>query len=650
VTRRTLALMGLVAVVLAGVLTWNVMSRADSALTVSVTVRSDTEEPVEVYRGRQLFSASSNPRPEMHAEVDLSPWQGQLIRIDVTGEVRPSPAKVWSTGYAACQGQIVDGNTTIPLEFVGWDNSDPEKPRVGSLGCHGLSVREDDGDLFAYTTDASLWYVVRLPERARLELSVMPVMKDEVSESPHACVSPITDCSAPSVPQSRSTKERPPDIFIYLVDALRADHLGCYGYERRTSHMIDEFASNAVLYERAQAASTWTRSSVASVLTGLYPAVHGVLFNHKSEVLPQWPVLLPEVLRAEGYRTYGIGTNPHISKLFGFDQGWDYYVAKGWKWKATHGGTHKLISSETSRILAGLSLDQPVFMYLHTLEPHTPYMPSANAFQRFDRGFKGRYDGSAADMRRANHVRPDVTDQDLGFLIDLYDAEIFEADVGFAEFLDVLRGFGRLENALIIFVADHGEAFAEHNTLIHGRSLNQEELHVPLIIRFPGDRFAGMHIEREVSLVDIFPTILNVVGCTAHTDYELAGCDISPSAVCHSSAVPRPVYAEVSIYENRRLHLLGVIDEDAYKGTFDVSKVPGKVAPDETVGLWDTAHDPKEQTNLRDSLPVRAAYHEQLVARWLLSKLHGVGKSEDTIQVEMDEETRRALETLGYLD
>jgi len=621
-------------------------------MTVRVTVSTDTEGPVPVYEGKRLFSRSDDGRPVVRAEIDLSGWAGELIRIDIAGKVRPRAVPISSTGYVACSGEVAAAETSWPLEFVGCENDGSKGTRIGTIGCPALVAPGGENPPFAYTTDEPLWHVMRVAEGARLRLSFKPVLKEEIEDPSQAVVPQVPAEQVRSKGRGVSDTPRRPDVFIYLIDAMRADHLGCYGYTRNTSPLIDKFSGEATLYGQAQTAATWTRPSVASLLSGLHSAAHGVIVNHASEVLAQWPKLLSEILQAEGYKTYGMGTNPHIHERFGFDQGWDYYVAKGWEWKAEHGGTFEFVNQEVVRALSELQPDEPVFMYLHTLEPHTPYIPSAESLRRFDRGFEGQYDGSVADMRRARHIRPKVNEQDVGYLIDLYDAEIFDADIGFARFIEIIRSAGRLENSLIILVSDHGEAFAEHNTIIHGRSLNQEELHVPLIIRFPHGRFAGARVKQPVSLVDVFPTVLSTVGITPDLSYPIAGRDVSLLALQSEFSASCAIHAEVSARKDNRLHLLGVIDEDGYKTVIDVSRVPGKVAPEETIGLWNTRTDPREERDIKAALPVRSCYHEQLIAHWLVSQLQWSKAQplQKRPEVELTDELRRDLDALGYLD
>ena len=224
--------------------------------------------------------------------------------------------------------------------------------------------------------------------------------------------------------------------------------------------------------------------------------------------------------------------------------------------------------------LAAEDPDTPIFMFVLTLEPHEPYAPRPESFRRFDRGFEGRYDGSAASMERIDVLRPDVSEADVAHLVDLYDAEIHDADQGFAEFVEALRDSGRYEDSLIVLLADHGEAFAEHDTFGHGWDLSRETMRVPLVVKFPRGRHAGVRVGERVSLVDIAPTVLGEADLEVDVGYELPGRDLSGAAGRRASGSSRRIYAEVSRWESNDLDLAAVIDEDGYKRVMDMSVLP----------------------------------------------------------------------------
>ena len=626
---------------------------ADSVMRVTIVISTDDEGPTEVYRKQIIFSSQRTPRPVVTADIDLSRWAGRLIRFDVQGEVEGRIFAENALGHPGCSAARADAAGSRPIEFVGYKSAHETRFHIGEIGCQAYLAPIEADPPFVFASLGDLWHVMRVPEGARLLLSLTPVLDSDLgwmvlhtrfSARPEVFVprqdSPPASLVAPPRPDGVG---RAPDVFVYLIDALRADHLGCYGYDRGTSPEIDAFAASATRYEQAHTSASWTRPAVATLLTGLYPSLHGVMHS-QTDKLDEWPVLLSEALHEAGYSTWAVTTNGNSSDVFGFDQSYDGFMF-------SVRDTAEWVNGAVKRILSDLDPDRPVFMYLHTLEPHLPYTPKPESFRRFDRGLNGACDGSLEAINRVGRLNPEVTEEDVGYLMDLYDAEVFEADQGFAGFLDVLRRAGRLDNALIVLVSDHGESFLEHGALGHGHNLNQEEMRVPLIIRFPEREFDGMRVDEQVSLVDVFPTLLRQAGVSVELSYPLPGRDITPGSLQFAPSAASRLYAELSKWEQNPLDLVGVIDEDGYKRVFDLSKIVGFMATESSIGLWDTGADPSEQNDLTASLPVRAAYDEQLVARWLVlqRERRNAAAPGAPPRAAMSDELERELQALGYL-
>jgi len=576
------------------------------------------------------------------ASIDLGRWAGRLVQVDIEGGVGRRGASTESIGYVGCSAELRGPGVAGPIEFVGWQNEGSSKVHVGLLGPRAFVAPGAAGRSFVYASEGSLWHVLRVPEEATLQLSLTPMLAEELGSDPKPVVPSVRNARVGLARSTTAQAERPPDVYIYLIDTLRADHLGCYGYDRSTSPNIDAFGAEGVIFEDAHTTATWTRPAVATLLSGLHCSVHGAM--DLPDKLAEWTTLLSEVTQQAGYKPYCVTTNSHVSAPFGFNQGYDGFVYKNLASPAW-------VNSHVARFLAKEDPDQPIFMYLHTVEPHSPYAPTPDSRRRFDRGFIGAFDGSVAGLDATGQIYPWVSDDDVEHLLDLYDAEIFDNDRGFGRFLELLKNVSRFDNALIVLVADHGESFAEHDAIEHGRTLNRQEMQVPLIIRLPGGGFAGVRVKRRVSLVDIFPTVLSEVGASPDLNYALPGRDLLPWASQLWFPTARPIYAELS-NGKQALDLLGVVDGDGYKRAIEMSPVPGRTTTRKAVGLWDTEADPDEQVDLAESLPVRAAYHEQLLARWLVEQEHwrdaDSGRPPPT--VEMTEELNKDLRALGYLD
>jgi arylsulfatase len=624
-------------------------TRPPSALVMAVTVTVSTDEGdvAEVYRTRTSVLGAGGPGEDVTAWIDLGRWAGKLARLDIRGEVLQDDSSRLPAGHVAVRAEVVGPDGARPIQFVGWQNGGSEPFHLGTIGSPASVAPIGADSPFFCGAGGLLWYVLRIPDGAVLRLALDPVMAEELAENPRHFVPNVRTgwMTALRPPSSLVEPERPPDMFIYLIDALRPDHLGCYGYSRETSPSIDAFAAEAVVYEQAQTAYSSTRGSVATIFTGLYPCTHGAV--HEKDGLAEWPVLLSEVLQESGYGTSLISATGMVGQRMGFNQGFDEFVVD-------HLASPERVNSYAAAVLNRQPADQPVFMYLHTIEPHAPYAPEPSSLRLFDRGIPGTCDGTREAIHAAcewGSLHPELSVDDIEHLVDLYDAEILDSDRGFGAFLELLKRTGRFEHALIVLVADHGEAFGEHDTLQHGNNLNRELLHVPLIIRLPQGRMAGTRVEQRVSLVELYPTILAQAGVAPKLDYGLPGRDLIRVTSERHRGPSRPIFAELSFLDNNVLDLVAVLDADGFKRVVDMSVVSGAKATERSVGLWDTVADPDEQEDLTQSLPVRAAYDEQLIAQYLATQRHWSGKERRAApQVELTEELREHLRALGYLD
>jgi hypothetical protein len=454
-------------------------------MTAVVTLSTDEGGVVASHTIEEMFAQGSDSRPVAELLLRLDHLEGQLVRLDVRGEVTLREEGGPSIGPLACAAKLVGREGEEPVEFVGWRADEEALLHPGAVGPASYTWRGEQPDAFSYVTAGWLWSVFRAPAAAKLRLALRPLTSTEVSDTPQPA-RPGGSATGGIAAHLLASGEGPaPDVFLYMIDTLRADHLGCYGYERSTSPNIDAFAAQATLYEDVHAAATWTRPSVATILTGLYPSVHAAM--RWSDGLAEWPALLPEVLQNAGYSTLAVVTNPTVTPVFGFNQGYDefeyrYYASARW------------VNARVAEHLARMDADGPVFVQVHTMEPHQPYVPAPASLRLFDRGFEGKCDGSLESLAAVGSIRPGLSSDDVEHLKDLYDAEILDADSAFAQFLDLLRTTGRFDDALIVLLSDHGEAFAEHDTLGHSHTLSREELHVPLIVKFPQGRHAGARV------------------------------------------------------------------------------------------------------------------------------------------------------------
>lgn len=338
----------------------------------------------------------------------------------------------------------------------------------------------------------------------------------------------------------QSSARRHPDVFLVLVDTLRADHLSAYGYPLLTSPNVDALAEEAVLHERGFAPAPWTRPSCGTLLTSRNPQELGLKgFN---DLLPAEVPILPEYLRAEGYRTAGVVSSVQVSSQFGFDKGFDLLDT----------GLTFLKFTGNMRAIRRLQLDDsrdnyprynaeeltdramnwvrkneksaaPLFMYLHYSDPHYPYLPppeqdrwrefATEAAIEFGRPVvppRRNYDASTGEVSWSGST---PTQPEVDSMVARYDAEIAFFDHHFGRLLNFLKETGRYDNAVIIVTADHGEEFGEHGGWRHDHSLFNELLHVPLIIKYP-KRFSieARRVSEPAGLIDVVPTLREVLG------------------------------------------------------------------------------------------------------------------------------------------
>ena len=468
--------------------------------------------------------------------------------------------------------------------------------------------------------------IVRLSLRTEAEGAAMAV------RGPAVWAEPPTEPALAAGELDRRAIRRPrggerPNVVVYLIDSLRADRLGSYGYDRSVSPAIDAFARTALVFDEATANSSWTKSAVASIFTGLWPASHRAIT--REDKLPADAFTLAEALGEAGYATTGISTNPNITEEFGFEQGFEELMVLGIETRADE------VTERATAWLRERRDERPFFLYLHTLDPHDPYLPPAAELERWspgtNAGFAAGTDKLVSRLHQTLTHRSEVAET-AAALEALYDAEIAANDRGFGELLKVLEETGELDDTTVILVADHGEDFGEHGVWRHGSRLTRESLRVPLMIRLPGEHRTG----REPSLVqqvDILPTLLELLELEAARPIE--GESLLPLLAGESrAATDDPAFLYVRSDPPARF---GVI----WRGWKLVTREGAGSQGD----LYRVAEDPGERHDLAARFPVMRDYLQTLLARKLLDR-QGALTAERT---EITPETERALRALGYI-
>jgi len=378
---------------------------------------------------------------------------------------------------------------------------------------------------------------------------------------------------------------RRPNVVVVLVDTLRADHLGAYGYERNTSPEIDAFARDAVRFESAYSTSGWTRPATASLLTGLHPQRHAAT-TRSSSIAPNVP-LIGDLLRARGYRTAAFVTNVNVLPVWGFDRGFDTFVDV----ETTTGSDRAdAVHRTVLEHLDDEGFRGPFFLYLHLLDPHSPYDAPAPFADRFRRKGTGPLVASAVRSLGVEEV------------VAAYDQEIAFVDRHFGALMTELKRRGWYDDALVIVTSDHGEGFGEHEHYFHGNSLFEELVRVPLLIKLPGNAHAGAVVGGPVSITDVAPTIAAQVGAEAADPMD--GIDLG-EAIERGAAGPRDVILDLDLLlsRGRRYVADGVV-----RGRF---KLLRNSTPPAGSPLFDVEADPAER---RDIAPAHEAVVTEMSA------------------------------------
>jgi arylsulfatase A-like enzyme len=321
-----------------------------------------------------------------------------------------------------------------------------------------------------------------------------------------------------------------PNIIFIVADTVRADHLSCYGYSRRTTPAIDRIASRGTLFENAYAPTSWTLASLASILTGLLPHQHGADWMIP---LNNTPWTLARVLSSEGYETAGFSSNPFYGLgAWGLSRGFGIYIDDSYSLRhnlaATFVGQSVLeflydrlvrynqfaqrsaadVNQDILRWWRHRPSDRPFFVFINYMDAHRPYLPPSPYDRRFG---EIPHPLLSRLMEPLKDGRPSTayTRREREQMIDGYDNSLAYLDSQIGKLLQAVAANNNPRGTIIVFTSDHGEGFGEHGTYDHGWNLYSNVLHVPLIIEGPGIP-AGLRIARVVASRQLFSTVLSL--------------------------------------------------------------------------------------------------------------------------------------------
>jgi arylsulfatase A-like enzyme len=473
-----------------------------------------------------------------------------------------------------------------------------------------------------------------------------------------------------------------PNVLLVVIETTRADHVGCYGYERETTPNIDNWmADQGVLFETPIVQAPFSGPSKASIATGRYPHSHGVR-DHPQQI-PYDEVTLAEAFKAQGYATAGIGGGAWEDPQYAYHQGCDsfhsitasYDRRRFWPfvhtfrlslnkiapWYTTPDERIKVVGAERAVDMARDWMKSkhddgvPFFMHLEFNEPHAIYEPpppfdtmfgptdEAKAFmQELKDGVIGtgvsRYDYKSLGKD------PEVLKQTVA----LYDGEIAYVDHEMGRLFDAMSSEGYLEKTVIAVTADHGENFGEQDTYFCHTFLYDTSVRVPLLMRYPKEITPGSRVEGPVELIDIFPTLLDLAGVSTK-GLPLDGISLADSIAVgrgkpFAFTESRFYHPSFTKYQHYRLCVPGVEGKwtSVRHGDWKLIRIP-TLAGDEWE-LYDLARDPGETRNLFGAHPMQDSL-QIILERWMAQ----AAAPAEPVDIQ-DEETRERLRSLGYID
>ena len=428
---------------------------------------------------------------------------------------------------------------------------------------------------------------------------------------------------------SEKRQGKRPNVLLITLDTTRADHLSCYGYFRQTSPNLDKLAAESVLYTRAIATSSWTLPSHASLFTGKFTSSHGARYdengplflasavstaskNYRARGLGPDELTLAGILKESGYATGAVVAGPWMKRVFGLDKGFDFYDDS--KISTINGKSANLVTASAVNWIKTVR-SKEFFLFLNYFDPHAPYMPPQAALQMF----------LPNEPRSKNSPMPSGSPERTRAR---YDAEILYMDHQIGRLLDKLKAYKLYESTLIIVTADHGELLGEHGRHGHGQHLWQEELHVPLFVKYPSKEVAAISKDDRAQLTDVLPMVCKRLGLSTPNGIQ-GGL---PPETGH------PVIAEV--YPLSKLSR-----EGDWRAIFD-GDLKFLWNSKGNHQLFDLGDDPAEKNNLIKRQPARA---EKMLVRLknYVAKLPSPGPAAPVQQ--LDEHTKKALKSLGYV-
>jgi len=530
-------------------------------------------------------------------------------------------------------------------------------------------------------TTAGRWYStpVELGDLAGRRVALSLTLQAERPGTPGFWGSPVIRNRAgqpeitPSSPaRAAVTGDDPPPpqgVILIIADTLRRDHLQAYGYERATAPFLTALASEGALFRDAISQGTWTKVSVSSIVTSLYPTTHGI--KDMPDRLPAGVTTLAEAYRTAGYATFATSSVPFTGKLTNLHQGVEVLHERSSLPEVDHSES-KTSRTYTDRLLEWIEehQDVPFFAFLHVFDPHSPfepYLPYDSVWLSAEESAEHREQMERVqefiddDFRKAEGLpNPEELaeagiDQETYVFREKawYDASILAMDVEIGRLVERLEELGLVDKTLIAFVSDHGEEFLEHGRHFHGYSTYGEMLNVPLILHWPAAIPGGVEVEQTVQTLDLMPTLLEL--SRLPVPEQAQGQSLLPLlAESNPNSLgwaPRPAIAERAFapaaFENEddpdQVESFAII-HDGWKLIKNTTRPEGWPEFE----LYDHKADPLNIDDVADEHPEIVERLAGYLGKWHEAALEARVEAEATAEAMSAEELQQ-LRSLGYI-
>ena len=418
------------------------------------------------------------------------------------------------------------------------------------------------------------------------------------------------------------------NIILIAIDTLSARHMGCYGYARNTTPFMDEYAKDAALFKSLYCQAIPTQPSFTSLYTGQYAITHGIVSHGGTRNLDKGAPFLTEILQQNGYTTCAVDNLSNHKPWF--VRGYEFYIKPRLKGEYAQATPCEQYNARAIPWLKAYK-DEKFFLFVHYWDPHAPYIPpkryrdlfyDGNPCDPNDKSLEGLWRNPFRRSRKKwfDQLMPGITDAE--YILAMYDSEIRYADDGLREFLGTLEELGLVDETIVVILSDHGEMMYKHGIFFSHYGLYDDDIHVPLIIRWPEGTKKGTQVQHLVQHIDIAPTILDMVGIPVPEAME--GKNLVPYL---NGKLDEPIYPFLVTEECSRMMKWGLrTDEYKYILAREQDFRGGPMRE-----LYQLRSDPHEMKNIVEERPKVARDLEDTLEEWIAEMMRKNSLSADPL-------------------